>query len=126
MLRMMRKGQSTAEYAIVIGLVIAAVVAMQVYVKRGLQGKIKDATVYKATDDTVTGATGQYEPYYAGSTLISSRTATDTEAVSGSTVTRSASDTSTRTGTQTVSAASNDGAAVGGGAAPSGGSDGGG
>ena len=44
MSRRSSKGQSTAEYAIVIGLVIAAAVAMQVYVKRGLQGKIKDAT----------------------------------------------------------------------------------
>ena len=43
MLKLKRKGQSTAEYAIVIGLVIAAAVAMQVYVKRGLQGKMKDA-----------------------------------------------------------------------------------
>ena len=44
MLRLLRKGQSTAEYAIVIGLVIAAAVAMQVYVKRGIQGKVKDLT----------------------------------------------------------------------------------
>jgi len=45
MLRRIR-GQSTAEYAIVIGLVIAAAVGMQVYVKRSLQGKIKDAVDY--------------------------------------------------------------------------------
>jgi len=39
-----RKAQSTAEYAIVIGLVIAAVLGMQTYVKRGLQGRSHDAT----------------------------------------------------------------------------------
>jgi hypothetical protein len=39
-----RKGQSTAEYAILIGLVIGALVVMQVYVKRGMQGRMKDAT----------------------------------------------------------------------------------
>ena len=36
-----KKGQSTAEYAILIGLVIASVVAIQPYVKRTLQGKYK-------------------------------------------------------------------------------------
>ena len=35
------KGQSTAEYAILIGLIIAAIVAIQPYVKRTLQGKYK-------------------------------------------------------------------------------------
>ena len=55
------KGQSTAEYAIVIALVIAAVTAMQVYVKRSLQGGVK-FTVDKLKKDT-----GQYEPYYSAS-----------------------------------------------------------
>jgi len=46
MLRLFRnkKAQSTAEYAILIGLVIAAVVGMQTYVKRGIQGRYKDAS----------------------------------------------------------------------------------
>jgi uncharacterized protein (UPF0333 family) len=39
-----RKGQNTAEYAIVIALVVAAAVAMQTYVKRGMQGRVYDAT----------------------------------------------------------------------------------
>lgn len=37
-----KKAQSTAEYAILIGLVIAAVVGMQTYVKRGLQARVRD------------------------------------------------------------------------------------
>jgi len=53
MLRQSRKGQSTAEYAIVIGLVIAAAVAMQVYVKRGIQAKVKGAVDF----DPSTGIT---------------------------------------------------------------------
>ena len=46
MLRLMRnkKGQNTAEYAILIGLVVAAVIAMQTYVKRGIQGRMHDAS----------------------------------------------------------------------------------
>lgn len=61
-----RKAQSTAEYAILISLVIAAVMAMQVYVKRGFQGGIKFATdKLKATNRADLGTpTLQYEPYY--------------------------------------------------------------
>lgn len=39
-----KKGQNTAEYAIVIALVIAAALAMQTYVKRGMQGRMHDAS----------------------------------------------------------------------------------
>lgn len=53
-----KRAQSTAEYAIVIALVIGAAVAMQIYVKRGLQGGMKFAT------DKIKDKTGQYEPYY--------------------------------------------------------------
>lgn len=67
MLRRIRKGQSTMEYAIVIGLVIAAAVGMQIYVKRGLQGKIRDATDIKASGASwMTG--DQYEPNYSATT----------------------------------------------------------
>ncbi len=41
-----KKGQNTAEYAILIALVIAAAVAMQTYVKRGMQGRVHDAVEY--------------------------------------------------------------------------------
>lgn len=56
-----RKGQSTAEYAILIALVVAVAVAMQTYVKRSLQGGIKFAVDKVKKSDT---AVGQYEPYY--------------------------------------------------------------
>ena len=39
-----KKGQNTAEYAILIALVIAAAVGMQTYVKRGLQARVHDET----------------------------------------------------------------------------------
>ncbi|MDD4910626.1 MAG: hypothetical protein PHR44_08140 [Candidatus Omnitrophica bacterium] len=38
-----RKGQNTAEYAVLIGLVVAAAIGMQTLVKRSIQGKVKDA-----------------------------------------------------------------------------------
>jgi hypothetical protein len=110
MLRLKRKGQSTAEYAIVIGLVIAAAVAMQVYVKRGLQAKIKAATDYTDTNAaSVVGNAGQYEPYYLQSDMTGTHTANVKEdTAAGGSVTRSTTaDTSTRTGTSTITGVQN-------------------
>ncbi|MFA5092497.1 MAG: hypothetical protein WC543_00935 [Candidatus Omnitrophota bacterium] len=38
------KAQSTLEYVILIGFVVAALIAMGVYMKRGVQGKIRDSS----------------------------------------------------------------------------------
>ncbi len=85
-----RRGQSSAEYAIVLAVLLAALVAMQVYIKRGAAGRIKvgvdqytqvgaktltwldDSTPSTNTDDvqltnSTATAKGQYEPYYAES-----------------------------------------------------------
>ena len=64
-----RKGQNTAEYAILIALVIAAAVAMQTYVKRGIQGRVADAVDHAPATNDIAGSpiqftTKQYEPYY--------------------------------------------------------------
>lgn len=40
---MNRKGQSIIEYAVILGLVVAGLTAMQVYIKRGIQAGIKVA-----------------------------------------------------------------------------------
>ncbi len=66
MLKLKNKAQSTAEYAIVIGLVIAAVLAMQVYVRRNLQAKIKATTDFGAGDGAIDArfTTVQFEPDY--------------------------------------------------------------
>jgi len=39
-----QKGQSTLEYAILIIIIIGALLAIQVYIKRGVQGRLKSAT----------------------------------------------------------------------------------
>ena len=46
MSRIMRhtSGQATLEYAVILAVVIAALLAMQIYMKRGVQGKLRDAT----------------------------------------------------------------------------------
>jgi hypothetical protein len=67
-----RKGQNIAEYSILIALVVAAAVAMQVYVRRGLQGRVADAVDHAPAANlgdagTVDFATKQYEPYYSKS-----------------------------------------------------------
>ncbi len=102
MLRRKRKGQSTAEYAIVIGLVIAAAVAMQVYVKRSIQGKMKDAVDTNADNATFL-VTQQYEPeYQTNDGLRTTRASKESENTSeGGGVTRTivGKDVSTRTGT---------------------------
>jgi Flp pilus assembly pilin Flp len=38
-----RKGQSTLEYAVLIVIIIAALLAMNTYIKRGVQGRFKQA-----------------------------------------------------------------------------------
>jgi len=42
--RKRKKGQSTLEYAILIIIIIGALLSIQVYIKRGVQGRLKSAT----------------------------------------------------------------------------------
>jgi len=39
-----QKGQSTLEYAMIIAVVVGALLAMQFYMKRGIQGKLREST----------------------------------------------------------------------------------
>jgi Flp pilus assembly pilin Flp len=93
MLIKLRKAQNTAEYAIVLGLVVGAVVAMQVYVKRGLQGRYKQAVdTYEGSHEVAdwggVNYTKQYEPYYLESSADIVRDSsgyTDVNATAGET-----------------------------------------
>jgi Flp pilus assembly pilin Flp len=66
-----RKAQNTAEYALLIALVVAGVIAMQTYAQRALQARIHDAAQYMASADSNSsiglGNSTQYEPYYMNS-----------------------------------------------------------
>ena len=72
-----RKAQNTAEYALLIALVVAGVIAMQTYAQRALQARIHDAAGYMSksgVDDSgnqILGNTTQYEPYYLQSNYAS-------------------------------------------------------
>lgn len=64
-----KKAQSTAEYAILIGIVIAAVIGMQTWVSRSLKARIHDAVSNAPVIATDAGetwpawlTTNQYEP----------------------------------------------------------------
>lgn len=61
--RLCKKAQTTAEYAVLIGLVIAAAMAMQIYVKRALQAKVHDAS--DRYYDELTGTTGNLTAAWA-------------------------------------------------------------
>ena len=43
MLRINRRGQSALEYAVLLAVIVAALVAMQVYVKRAASGRLKES-----------------------------------------------------------------------------------
>ena len=66
-----RKAQNTAEYALLIALVVAGVIAMQTYAQRALQARVHDAAQYMASADSNAaiglGNSTQYEPYYLNS-----------------------------------------------------------
>lgn len=59
-----KKAQQTAEYALLISLVVAAVIAMQTYAQRTIQARIRDASKYLSDQTSALGNSKQYEPYY--------------------------------------------------------------
>ncbi len=59
-----KKAQNTAEYAILISLVVAGIIAMQTYAQRALQARVREAGQYMTTQSNALGTAAQYEPYY--------------------------------------------------------------
>jgi len=60
MLRVRSRGQSTLEYVILIGFVVAALIAMGVYMKRGIQGKLRESTDQIGEQYSAGYTTGSY------------------------------------------------------------------
>ena len=61
-----KRAQNTAEYALLIALVVAGIIAMQTYAQRALQARIHDASEFM-TQQSFNGSDTtlpQYEPYY--------------------------------------------------------------
>ncbi|MFH1191181.1 MAG: hypothetical protein V1670_03185 [Candidatus Omnitrophota bacterium] len=110
MLRFNKKGQNTAEYAIVIALVLGAAIAMQTYVKRSMQGGVKFAVdkLQSTEADSVTG--GQYEPYYLRTeydTSVGGHTDSEETVTGGGVLRTSGNKTTSRTGYQQIGAVGN-------------------
>ena len=83
-----KKAQQTAEYALLIALVVAAVIAMQTYAQRAIQARIKGASDYLASETGTLGNVNQYEPYYLRSQYAVSRTDTTIDIHTNATIER--------------------------------------
>jgi Flp pilus assembly pilin Flp len=93
-----KKGQQVAEYALMIALVVAAIIAMQTYAQRSLQARIRDAGLYltRSTNIEGMGNTDQYEPYYLNSDYAVTKDSTETERLDTNLVSRSEDSTRIR------------------------------
>ncbi len=88
--------QTTAEYALLISLVVAAVIAMQTYAQRAIQARIRGASLYMAQQTNALGLVNQYEAYYAQSDYDVDRVSTDVSIHNNSTISVAQNETRTR------------------------------
>lgn len=94
--------QTMAEYALLISLVVAAVIAMQTYAQRAIQARIRDAAIYMKDQTNSLGSTNQYEAYYQSSDYDIARDSTDVTTHNNATVSLKQDESRTRTGSSTV------------------------
>lgn len=90
-----KRGQSTLEYAVLIVVIIAALVAMQVYLKRGIQGRMREST------DQIGQ---QFSPGYTTSNMVTATYASSSEmtGAGGQTTTVISNQFQNITGTESV------------------------
>ena len=74
-----KKAQNTAEYAILISLVVAGIIAMQTYAQRALQARVRDAGQYLKDSTVLLGTSTQYEPYYLTTNYTVTRNESETQ-----------------------------------------------
>ena len=100
MFRHSSRGQSTLEYVILLGFVVAALIAMGVYMKRGMQGKLREST------DQVGE---QFSAQHTASNYTVDSTMTQTESTSPGGISHTSStSTQNKTGSETVDPLSSD------------------
>ena len=89
------RGQGTLEYVILTGFVVAALIAMGVYMKRGFQGRLREST------DQIGG---QYSAQHTTSDYNTVTNLSQTENVAGGGVTHTTitGNTQTKTGSEKV------------------------
>ena len=98
-----KKAQNTAEYAILISLVVAGIIAMQTYAQRALQARVRDAGQYLAAQTSELGTVNQYEPYYLSTDYVITRSEFEQKSLGNGFVRQSGNTVRTRdaTGVQT-------------------------
>ena len=89
------RGQSTLEYVILAGFVVAALIAMGVYMKRGFQGRLRESTDQVGQQYSAENTTSSY-------TTNTNVAQTETLDNSGVTTTQISQNTQTKTGSETV------------------------
>lgn len=88
-----KRGQSTLEYAVLIAVIVAALIAVQVYVKRGYQGRLRTAA-----DDMGE----QFSPGYTTSLYNVTTNTTSIENITAGVTILNTTQNVTRTGNETV------------------------
>lgn len=94
-----RTGQTSAEYAVLVACIIAACIVMQIYMKRGVSGKIRESTDRIGEQFTPHTAT-----YSLGKTFIGGRTNVTT--AQGADTTTHNDETQGRTGSENTTGTS--------------------
>jgi uncharacterized protein (UPF0333 family) len=102
-----KKGQSTLEYAVVIAIIVAGLIAMQVYIKRGVQGRLR-----QASDDIGE----QFSPGNTNTDYTTTSNVTSTETIRGGSLANKTMPTArtvsnqqqNRTGSETVADSNNE------------------
>jgi uncharacterized protein (UPF0333 family) len=93
-----KKAQNTAEYAILISLVVAGIIAMQTYAQRALQARVRGAALYLQDQTADLGSTVQYEPYYLTTNYTVVRNEEETQLLDNTTSAQYTNSTRTREG----------------------------
>ena len=91
-----KKAQNTAEYAILISLVVAGIIAMQTYAQRALQARVRDAAQYMSQNTGELGNTLQYEPYYLSTNYTVVRNEDESQMLDNDTTFQGTNSTRTR------------------------------
>ena len=96
-----RRGTFTFEYAVVIICIVAALIAMQIYLTRGFQGRFKQ-TADSIGEQYAPGSTTSdiLQTFNSASTTVTNTT--DRAGITSSTAVSNSTDTQTRTGKETV------------------------
>lgn len=90
-----KRAQSILEYAVIVGVVVAGLLAMQVYIKRGLEGKLRSSADDIGEQYAPGNTTGSY-------TTVTGRSATEVTTPAGVTTNTITRGTQTKTGSETV------------------------